>query len=177
MAKKKGLVGDREDGKKVVSLRQAVVLAKRYLDADADEKTAASKKNKIKTTLVDTLTDKGVDSYSGGGLKITKVQGSTMVYDSDGIWSDLTTQQRSLCYTPVYNFAALGAKRQSEIMAQIRKSLTPAELAAVRTFRLDEAQLSQAVQDKKIPAKVVAAHAEEKKSAPYVRISIAGSGE
>lgn len=160
---------------KKVSLRQCVVLAKEYLEGDTIIKTGKAKQDKAKATITEEFADRGIDSYIGGGLKITRVQTSSMQYDSDGIWDDLTAQQRKLCYVPTYNFAALDADRQRELMALIRKELSTSELALVRSFRMDVSALAQAVEAGKIDAKVVAAHAEEKKNAPFIRVTPAGA--
>lgn len=157
------------------SLRECVALAREYLEGDKLAKEGSARKAKAQAIIAAEWERRGHDTLTADGLKITRVQNSSMVYDSEGLWSDLTARQRPLAYRRTFNLSALPAERRAVLMEAIREAMTPAEIRMCTDNVLDVEMLSEAVQAGRIDAKVVAAHAEEKFSAPYIRVSVAGS--
>lgn len=157
------------------TLRECVALAREYLEGDKLAKEGAARKAKAQAIIAAEWERRGHDTLTAEGLKITRVQNSSIVYDGDALWADLTARQRPLAYKRTFNLSALPAERRTALMHAIRETMTPAEISMCTDNVLDVGLLSEAVQAGKIDAKIVARHAEEKFSAPYIRVSVAGS--
>lgn len=172
-----------KNGKKVpaakpkrLTIAEIFRTAKKYEDNQKIEAAAAKEKKAAQNALVEEIGRRKVSSLEsdkfGGFTRITRVQNSHMEYDADTLWEDLTPAQRRLVFSRHVDLNALSSDARKRVVA----ALSAEELESVTTYSLDVDKLAQAVQDRKVKAKTVAAHAREVLSAAYIRISH-GSGE
>lgn len=105
-------------------------------------------------------------------VTVTMTRASHMEYDAAGIWKALSALQRRLAFERNMDLNKLSPAARKKVLAVLSKE----EIAEVTSYVLNADQLSQAVQDGKIPAKVIAPFTEEKFNAPYISVSH-GTGE
>lgn len=155
-----------------ISEAEIFAAAHNYEESAKQEAAAKAEKERTKKVIITQLHDlrkiRALESDKYGGFtRITVVQNEGIQYDPDGLYRDLSPVQRRLAFDRDINFNALSAETRKKILEVVPKD----ELKAVTTRRLNVEKLSQAVQDNKIPAKIVAEHSEITKAAPYIRIS------
>lgn len=159
--------------KKRLTVPEFFRTALRYEKAQQAKAKATKDQTAAQNDLVAELQRQGVGSittprdYDGPFTRVTLVQASHMEYDADGIWRSLNTRQRRLAFNRNIDLNALAPAARKKVLDVLTKD----ELAAVTSYSLNLDGLSQAVQDDKIPAAVIAENSEEKKNAPYVSIS------
>lgn len=168
-----------EPKKKVKPLSDAEVFALAAGYENASKTEADAKKTKTETAkqiISELFTRRKVSSVEssqfGPFTRITVSQAKHMEYDEDGLWKDMTPAQRREAFDTLVNLNALPTDVRKAVIA----ALPAIERRKVTTHRLNLDKLSLAVQNKKVPAKLVAKHAEEVKNAPYITISH-GSGK
>ena len=174
MPKTKDKKSEKKGGKHP-SLRECFVAARDYLEGDKLEKQGKKKKSDASALITSEWERRGTDTITAEGLKVTRVQNSSMVYDGPGLWGDLTPRQRPLAFRRSFEITALPPARRVELMEAVKALLTPEEIKLCTNDVLDVQMLSEAVQAGRIKAEVVARHAEEKKSAPFIRVTQAGA--
>lgn len=157
---------------------QVFTMAREYLDEDAREKQAKTRKTSISEAIAAEFEERGIKAQTSEehGLKVTRVQNETVVIDGEGLYDDLTAAQRRDVYDYSIVLTNLSEERQREVQAVLRDALTRAELQKVRVPRLNENRLSEAVQAGKITAAKVAAHSTIRKAKAFIRVSVAGEG-
>lgn len=163
----------KKDEKKVpapkkLSDKELFELAEDYLGAHKKVRKFEALKKKISTALTSELSRRKTKQLqSANGVTVTFVQGSSVVYDPDGLWEDLKPKQRREVFEENIDLNRLPSEKRQEI----RKLLSKEEREEVTTFTLSVDRLSTAVQDNVIDAKLVAKHSHIEKQNPYVRIS------
>lgn len=161
---------------KKLSTEELFTLAEEYLEGDQTVKTGNKKKNDAKVAVIEELQRRKVKvmESSSHGLRVTLTQVEHMVIDADALYTDLKPAQRPKAYDRSIDLSVLSPERRQELIAIMHSKLTQAELRACTVNSLNEERLSQAVQDDKIPAALVAAHTEIKPNAPFIRVTRSG---
>lgn len=163
----------KKDQKKVeepkkLSDKEVFELAEEYLGAHRKQRKFEALKKKISTALTTELARRKTKQLqSANGVTVTFVQGSSVVYDPDGLWEDLKPKQRREVYEENIDLNRLTSEKRKEI----RNLLTKEEREEVTTFTLSVDRLSTAVQNNVIDAKVVAKHSHIEKQNPYVKVT------
>lgn len=132
------------------------------------QKTHEAKWREIQQRIVAELKRRRIKSLSDDTLtKVTLVQPERVVYDSDGLWADLSPARRRSVFDRQVNLSAL----PREVQADLMKHLTRTQRKQVVSHKLNEDKLAQAVQDGKVAVELVSEHSEIKESAPYISVS------
>lgn len=147
-------------------------LASLYEDHAKHAAEAEAAKKDVQKTLCVELLDRrktsAVESSAYGEFtRITAVRNESVVYDEDGLWQELTPKERRKAFDELINLNALPLSVRKEILA----TLSSEQKRLVSSRKLNTERLAQAVAEDEIDARTVAAHAEIKYSAPYIRIS------
>lgn len=166
--------------KKVERLKDAEIYALMPEFEDGKKEEAAGKKKwrGIQQRVTDEfLARKPVPKSISATIKgvvttVTMTRASHMEYDGPAIWKVLKAAQRRDVFERNVDLNKLSPVARKKVLAVLSKE----ELAEVTTYVLNADQLSQAVQDGKIDAKVIAPYSEEKFNAPYISVSH-GTGE
>jgi hypothetical protein len=156
---------------KKLTIGEVFKTAQNYEDAQKAEAAAAKIKKGAQNALTSDLLRRKVRSMEsdkfGPFTRVTVIQNETPQYDDEGLYNELTVPQRRLCFDRFVNLNDLDADARKRVIA----ALTKEELAKVTTYSLNIEKLSEAVQARKIKAKLVARFTTFVKSAPYIRIS------
>lgn len=161
--------------KKSADITLIAAEARKYLVAQQLEKQGKAEKETCKVNLIEALDSANMESATAEGLKVTKVQPSSMAYDDEGIYNDLKPSQRALCFERSFSMAELSDERRAEVQKAITSLLTPAERKVCIKNKLNVTRLADAVAIGKVDAAVVADHATEKLASPFVRVSTTGN--
>lgn len=164
----------KEKKAKALSDKEVFELAVEHEQALAKEKKFKGRKEKIKNILVAELQrrkTKGLTS-AATGTTVTFVQAEKLVYDGEGLWSDLKPVQRREVYEERIDLNALSPEARKAVIEALPKE----ERKNVTSHVLVVDKLSDAVQAGRIDAKVVAKHSEIQRNAPYISVSL-GDGD
>lgn len=156
--------------------KQLFSLAHEHEDAKANESKWKGLKDRAKTRILTEMArrDAKTITQDSTGLRITRTQAETVIYDQEGIRLDTKIKAaiRRRIFRRSWNFAMLTKERQAEVQAAIIAMLTPAERRACTVWTLDVDAMSREVQAGDLDPKLIAPHSEIKKSAAYVTISL-----
>lgn len=127
-----------------------------------------AKADKMKGQVIEEMERRGTTALENDRFRVSYVVNSTVTYDEDALFKDLTPAQRREAFRDEVNLNALKPDTRRAVI----ESLPRAERRQATTRVLDVSSLSAAVQAGKVPFDVVDKHSAVKESAPYIRVSI-----
>ena len=143
-------------------------LAAEYERQAEIEGRAKKTKQGVQKSLCEELEARKTSSLTADdGTKVTRVQTENVIVHGDTLYGDLSPAQRRMAYDRHLPFAELPADAQKAVAALLK------EMGHTKAIKvaLNTTKLSEAVQNGKIDADVVAEHTDITKNAPYIRIS------
>ena len=167
------------DKPKKVGDSKLFALARKSLAAAGEAKKWGAQKAIIDGEIVEAMQQRRAKTIteSDTGLRITFTQAEKTTYDGEGLRSEKRIKKsiKDRIFRKKLDISLLPKKRQEELRKVMLEALSPAELAAITSYELDVDEMSKCVQEGKLDAKVVAAHATITKNKPYCTISSGGA--